>query len=151
MICVLEIVVLHLIQNAQWKQHKYLVGIPRILETKNKKAYLDVVKFNAKKVLTQEDLQCSPQIPQMPKMCGFSISYVRTCSRENMNVFGENCLVFLLIVRTFLKCQRQLLYLIIWNRLEFRFQRSVFIRNTRIVWNNLEFRPKRNKRVNALD
>ena len=52
MLCVFEILVLHVIQNAQRKQHKYLVGIPRILETKNRKTYLDVVKFNAKEVLT---------------------------------------------------------------------------------------------------
>ena len=48
MLCVLEILVLHVVQNAQQKQHKYLVGIPRILETKNRKAYLNVVKFKAK-------------------------------------------------------------------------------------------------------
>ena len=37
-------------------------------------------------------------IPYIPKMCGLSISYVSTCSREN--VFKENC-ISLLIICTF--------------------------------------------------
>ena len=52
------------------------------LETKNKKAYLGVVKFKTNEDRTWEEFQSSLQFHNVRKMCGLSISSIRICSRE---------------------------------------------------------------------
>ena len=65
---VLKNTILHLIQ-------KHIVEINCILETMNRKAYLDVVKFKNKRRLNLGKLLIFTLIPHMPKMCGLNQFY----------------------------------------------------------------------------
>ena len=56
-----------------------------ILQTKNKKAYLDAAKFKTNEDCTWEDFQSSLQFQNVPKMCGLSINSICICSRKSQN------------------------------------------------------------------